>query len=171
MLGVAPVLGLHQEGPEIVLAVVPRPTAPEQRSEVSVEYPERAPVTLARKPQHPLQCRTCPSLPQLPCHFITPTVLVILNQSQGGMCICRVLGIGGGSLAGSVSALDCRTVRQRRLTSSFRLDSPARNFADPLPGLRRGRLCTAALLPRHRLPVASSLAQPQIASSALKSGL
>ena len=29
---------------------------------------------------------------------------------------------------GSVSALDCRTVRQRRLTSSFRLDSPARNL-------------------------------------------
>ena len=54
---------------------------------------------------------------------------------------------GAGNRDGSVSALDCRTVRQRRLTSSFRLDSPARN----LPTLSR----TAALLPRHRLPVAS----------------
>ena len=72
---------------------------------------------------------------------------------------------------GSVSALDCRTDRQRRLTSSFRLDSPARDLPALFPGLRRGRLCTAALLPRHRLPVASSLAQPHIASSALKSGL
>ena len=70
---------------------------------------------------------------------------------------------GAGNRGGSVSALDCRTVRQRRLTSSFRLDSPARN----LPTLS----CTATLLPRHRLPVASSLAQPQIASPALKSGL
>ena len=31
--------------------------------------------------------------------------------------------------------------------------------------------CTRALLARHRFPVASSLTQPQIASSALKSGL
>jgi hypothetical protein len=31
--------------------------------------------------------------------------------------------------------------------------------------------CTAALVPRHRFPVASALTQPQIASSALKSGL
>ena len=83
----------------------------------------------------------------------------LLNQSQGGMCICRVLGIGRES-RGSVSALDCRTVRQRRLTSSFRLDSPARNLPT--------RSCTAALLPKHRLPVTSSLAQPQTASSALK---
>ena len=37
ILGVAPVLGLYQEGPEIVPAVVPRLTAPEQRSEVSVK--------------------------------------------------------------------------------------------------------------------------------------
>ena len=84
------------------------------------------------------------------------------KPKPSGMCICRVLESGRES-RGSVSALDCRTVRQRRLTSSFRLDSPARN----LPTLS----CTAALLPRHRLPVASSLAQPQIASSALKSGL
>ena len=33
-----------------------------------------------------------------------------------------------GSLAGVFRALDCRTVRQRRLTSSFRLDRPARNL-------------------------------------------
>ena len=63
----------------------------------------------------------------------------------------------------SASALDCRTVRQRRFTSSLRLASPARN----LPTLS----CTKSLLPRHRFPVASSLAQPHIASSALKSGL
>ena len=63
----------------------------------------------------------------------------------------------------NVSALDCRTVRQRRFTSSFRVVRPDRN----LPTLSS----TASLLPRHRLPVASSLAQPQIASSALKSGL
>ena len=61
------------------------------------------------------------------------------------------------------SALDCRTVRQRRLTSSFRLVSLARK----LPTLS----CTAALLPKHRFPVASSRAHPQLASSALKSGL
>ena len=27
---------------------------------------------------------------------VTQAVVVILNQSQGGMCICRVLGIGAG---------------------------------------------------------------------------
>ena len=63
----------------------------------------------------------------------------------------------------SAAALDCSTVRQRRLTSSGQLDSPARKP----PTLS----CTAALLPKHRLPVASSLAQPQMASWALKSGL
>ena len=63
----------------------------------------------------------------------------------------------------SALALDCRIVRQRRCTSSFRLVSPVRK----LPTLS----CTATLLPKHRLPVASSLAHPQIASSALKSGL
>ena len=63
----------------------------------------------------------------------------------------------------NLSALDCRMVRQRRLTSSFRLDSPWRKF----PTLS----CTEALVPKHRFPVASSLAQPQTASSALKSGL
>ena len=46
----------------------------------------------------------------------------------------------------------------------FPAGQPGQEFADPLPCLRRGRLCTAALLPRHRLPVASSLAQPQLAS-------
>ena len=63
----------------------------------------------------------------------------------------------------SASALDCRMVRQRRLTSSFRLASPARN----LPTLS----CTTALLPKHRFPVTSSRTQPQMVSSALKSGL
>ena len=70
---------------------------------------------------------------------------------------------GAWNRGGSISALDCRTVRQRRITSSFRLDSPARN----LPTLSR----TAGPLPRHTLPVASSLAQPQMALSALKSGV
>ena len=53
----------------------------------------------------------------------------------------------------SLSALDCRTVRQRRLTWSFRLASLARKLST--------LSCTAALLPRHRFPVASCLAQPQ----------
>ena len=51
----------------------------------------------------------------------------------------------------------------RPLTSSFRMDSPQRKF----PTLS----FTRALVPKHRFPVASSLAQPQTASSALKSGL
>ena len=62
----------------------------------------------------------------------------------------------------SASALDCRTVRQWRLTSSLRLASPARK----LPTLS----CTKALFPRHRFPVASSLAHPQMASSAMGYG-
>ena len=69
----------------------------------------------------------------------------------------------GGESRNSVSAFDCSVVRQRRLTSSFRLARPDRKFPT--------RSCTAALVPRHRLPVASALAQPQTASSALKSGL
>ena len=39
------------------------------------------------------------------------------------------------------------------------------------PGICRHAPAPAALLPKHRLPVTSSLAQPQTASSALKSGL
>ena len=72
-------------------------------------------------------------------------------------------GNRAGEAGWSASALDCRTVRQRRRTSSFRLASPARK----LPTRSR----TAALVPRHRFPVASSRAHPQMASSALKSGL
>ena len=30
----------------------------------------------------------------------TATIIAILNQSQGGMCICRVLGIGAGVSSG-----------------------------------------------------------------------
>ena len=63
----------------------------------------------------------------------------------------------------SPSALDCRTVRQRRFTSSFRLASAAKKF----PTLS----CTRDLVPRHRFPVVSCLTQPQVALSALKSGL
>ena len=53
--------------------------------------------------------------------------------------------------------------RQRRLTSSFRLVSLTRKLPTPS--------CTAALLPKHRFPVASSRTNPQMASSALESGL
>ena len=103
-----------------------------------------------------------PSTVEIQLNFSSSAFLQYLNQSQGGDV--HLPGAGGGRESrGSVSALDCRTVRQRRLTSSFRLDSPARNLPT--------RSCTAALLPKHRLPVTSSLAQPQTASSALKSGL
>ena len=87
---------------------------------------------------------------------------VRLNQSRGGMCIYVHRGLGWDSRR-NPSALDCRMVRQRRLTSSFRPSSPSRK----LPTFS----CTSVLVPRHRFPVASSLAQPQTASSALKSGL
>ena len=63
----------------------------------------------------------------------------------------------------SASALDGRTVRQRRLTSSFRLANPVKKLLT--------LSCTAALLPKHRFPVTSCLTQPQTASSGLKSGL
>ena len=39
------------------------------------------------------------------------------------------------------------------------------------PGICRPSPDTATLLSRHKFPAASSLAQPQMASSALKSGL
>ena len=60
-------------------------------------------------------------------------------------------------------ALDCRTVRQCCLTSSIRLASPVRKLLIPSR--------TAVLFPRHRVPVAASLAQSRTASSVLKSGL
>ena len=62
-----------------------------------------------------------------------------------------------------VLALVCRTVRQRSLTSSLWLAKRARRLPT--------RSCTLTLFPKHRFPVTSSLAQIQIASSALKSGL
>ena len=87
-----------------------------------------------------------------------------LNQGQGGMCICRTPGIGPGIGLGIWPGIwqerfgpRLQHRRQRRLTSPLRLASPARK----LPTLS----CTLALLPRHRLPVASSLAQPQMDSS------
>ena len=67
----------------------------------------------------------------------------VLNQSQGGMCICRVLGIGAG-----VRPL-IAAVRQRRLTSSFRLDSPARNLPT--------RSCSP---PAPQAQIASPLSRP-----------
>ena len=45
----------------------------------------------------------------------------VLNQSQGGMCICRVLGIGA-AVSRDVSALDVQD--RPGSTSSFRLASP-----------------------------------------------
>ena len=69
----------------------------------------------------------------------------------------------GWEFRSSPSALDCRTVRQRRWTSSLLLGSLWRK----LPTLS----CTRALVPKHKFPVASSLAQPQTASSAVKSWL
>ena len=50
------------------------------------------------------------------------------------------------------SALDCRTVLQRRLTSSF--------LPDRLAGNPITLSCTRALVPKHRFPVASALTQP-----------
>ena len=62
-------------------------------------------------------------------------------------------GNRAGNLAGVSRPLIAALVRQRRLISSCRLASPARKP----PTLS----CTASLVPRHRLPVASSLAHPQ----------
>ena len=86
-----------------------------------------------------------------------------LNQGQGVGCAFAGRRESSWESGRSASALDCSTVRQRRLTSPVWPAGAARK----LPTLS----CTLALLPRHRLPMASSLAQPQIASSPLKSGL
>ena len=85
-----------------------------------------------------------------------------LNRSQGEIYICRAERVGLG-IAINSSAFACSTVRQRRLTSSCRWVSPVKK----LPTFSR----TAARVPRHWLAVASWRAQPQMASSALKSGL
>ena len=61
------------------------------------------------------------------------------------------------------SAFDCRIVREWRLVSSSLPDRRARK---PLT-----LSWTKVLFPKHTFPVASSLAQPQMASSVLKSGL
>ena len=63
IFGVAPVLGLYQEGPEIVLAVGPRDSLrPEQRSEEGMELPKGL-VTPARKAA---ASTSLPHLPKLP---------------------------------------------------------------------------------------------------------
>ena len=62
ILGVAPVLGLHQEAPEIVLAVVPRLPAPEQRNEVSVKV-HKGLVHLLESRLHPSPFPICSGLP------------------------------------------------------------------------------------------------------------
>ena len=66
-------------------------------------------------------------------------------------------------MGANASALACRTVRQRRLTSSAR------------PGRSRKKRPTCsrtwAADPKQVLAVTSSRTQPQMASSALKSGL
>ena len=84
------------------------------------------------------------------------------RKSKVGCAFFGCWDSGQGSCR-SALALDCRTVRQRRLTSSFRLASPARN----LPTLS----CILTLFPNHRMSFISSLAQPQMALSALKSRL
>ena len=67
-------------------------------------------------------------------------------------------------LAWNRAARCCRTVRrQRRFTSSLRLFRPARKWLT--------LSSTLTLLPKHRFLVAYSLAHPQMASSALESGL
>ena len=86
------------------------------------------------------------------------------------MCIFGGPGIGLG-----VSQEPFGPRLQRGPAATFGLIAPAgqtgKEAADPLPGLRRGRLCTRAFVPKHWFPVTSSLTQPQTASSALKSGL
>ena len=74
-----------------------------------------------------------------------------LNQSQGGMCICRKSGIRlGVSQEGFGPCLqDCAAAA---LDLVFPAGQPGQEAAYPLPCLRRGRLCTAALLPKHRFP-------------------
>ena len=71
ILRVAPVLGVHQEGPEVVLAVVPRLPAPKQRNEQGMDLPKAS--TPAQKPPCPLPSPICPSLLKLTCHFIIST--------------------------------------------------------------------------------------------------
>ncbi len=86
----------------------------------------------------------------------------LLNRSQGEFYICGV-----GRLAWWFHIISdaraCSTVRQRRLTSSRRLDRAVKKS----PTFSS----TAALVPKHKLAVTSWRTQPQIASSALKSGL
>ena len=75
-------------------------------------------------------------------------------------------GVGDGAGSPEIAFLPLiagRSGSQRRLTSSFRLVRPARKLLT--------LSWTASLVPKHRFPVVSSLVQPQMASSALKSGL
>ena len=89
-------------------------------------------------------------------------VVGLLNESQCEMYICQASAVWMGVLQERFcpGLQDCPAPLSHL---SLRSVSPARN--------RPTLSCTAALLPRHRFPVASSLAQPQTASSALKSGL
>ena len=58
------------------------------------------------------------------------------------------------------SARVCKWVRHRVLTSAVRAGRLVKNAV----------ICTFAMVPKQRLPVTSSRAQPPIASSGLKSG-
>ena len=78
------------------------------------------------------------------------------------MYICLRLGIG---LGGSQERFGPRL--QDCAAAALDLVFPACQPSQELPTFS----CTAALLPKHRFPVASSRAHPQMASSALKSGL
>ena len=68
-----------------------------------------------------------PTTPRLTLGGVSVGTGNLLNQSQGGMCICRGWESGRGSCS-SPSAFDCRTVRQRRLTSSLRRARPERKL-------------------------------------------
>ena len=78
------------------------------------------------------------------------------------MYICETLGIKLGVLQELFSPR-----LQDRPAALFHLVFPVGQSGEELLTI----FCATASLPRHRLPVASSLTQPQIASSALKSGL
>ena len=83
------------------------------------------------------------------------------NQSQDGMCFCQLPGIGPGVLQECLGPCLKNCPAPSFQLRPVRLANPPRK----LPTLSG----TASLVPKHRFPIASSLAQPQIVSSALKS--
>ena len=88
---------------------------------------------------------------------------IVLNQSQSGMCIWGVARNRAESLA--------EVPRPLIAGPSGSGDSPHPSGWPARRGIGLTLCCTKNLVPRHWFPVASCLAQPQTASSALKSGL